>query len=120
MSGIDRGRLAEPTSMARQNKHLDGKPGGLSLSDLTMTAEPAAYLTSPTKTRSQASRGFRPCRTQLAGRIQAAGRSGWWHLRLGVRLASVRPTCRGHLEQVLVDPVPSVPCSSFGTVVGCR
>ena len=42
---IDRGRLAEPTSMARQNKHLPGKPEGLSLHDLTMKAEPAAYLT---------------------------------------------------------------------------
>jgi hypothetical protein len=31
--------------MARQNKHLAGKPEGLSLPDLTMTAEPAAYLT---------------------------------------------------------------------------
>ena len=45
MSGIDRGRLAEPTSMARQNMHPLGKPEGLSLSDLTMMAEPAAYLT---------------------------------------------------------------------------
>ena len=31
--------------MARQNKHLFGKPMGLSLPDLPVTAEPAAYLT---------------------------------------------------------------------------
>ena len=31
--------------MARQNMHPLGKPEGLSLSDLMMMAEPAAYLT---------------------------------------------------------------------------
>jgi hypothetical protein len=33
--------------MARQNLHLQGKPRGLSLSDLQTLAEPAAYLTRP-------------------------------------------------------------------------
>ena len=42
---IDRGRLAKPTSMARQNKHPSGKPVGLSLPDPKSHAEPAAYLT---------------------------------------------------------------------------
>ena len=31
--------------MARQNKHPVGKPVGLSLPDLPVPAEPAAYLT---------------------------------------------------------------------------
>jgi hypothetical protein len=42
---IDRGRLAEPTPTARQNMHPFGKPRGLSLPDLPVPAEPAAYLT---------------------------------------------------------------------------
>lgn len=42
---IDRGRLAEPTPMVRQNMHPFGKPAGLSLPDLPVPAEPAAYLT---------------------------------------------------------------------------
>jgi len=42
---IDRGRLAELTPMARQKEHPVGKPVGLSLPDLPVLAEPAAYLT---------------------------------------------------------------------------
>ncbi len=45
MSGIDRGRLATQTPMARQKEHPIGKPTGLSLPDLPVPAEPAAYLT---------------------------------------------------------------------------
>jgi len=42
---IDRGRLAKPTLMARQNMHPSGKPMGLSLPDLPVAAEPADYPT---------------------------------------------------------------------------
>lgn len=39
------GAAGRATTMARQNKHPFGKPMGLSLPDLPVTAEPAAYLT---------------------------------------------------------------------------
>jgi hypothetical protein len=45
MSVLDRGRLEQQASMARQNNAPVWKHAGLSLSDLQTPARPAVYLT---------------------------------------------------------------------------